>query len=29
MYEAKRVNRRRHGPHPRLSGEHDLVIRGN
>ena len=29
MYEAKRVNRRRHGRHPQPPGERDLVIRGN
>ena len=29
MYEAKRINRRRHGRHPQPSGGRDLVIRGN
>ena len=29
MYEAKRVNRRRHGRHPQPPGERDLVIRGH
>ena len=29
MYEAKRVNRRRHARHPQPPGERDLVIRNN